>query len=137
MSYLIFNTCSVFVCFLSDIPEDADIAQCLLVPHFCSSRWREKEEIAKSPLFFFALQLTALIARLFLDLDSSPQQVTQHPAPTSPSILARPTQPLHPIIPLSAGCISDRWRDELPCLHPFHILSNARRKTFHGAFPLP
>lgn len=73
--------------------EDADVAKCLLLPHFSSSLWRENEQIAKSLFFFFffGLQLTALKSRLFLELDSSLHQVTQHPAPISPSILARPT----------------------------------------------
>lgn len=127
----------------SQIWEDADVAKCRQLPHFSSSRWRENEQIAQTLLFFFGLQPTALKSRLFRDSDSSLHQVTQHPAPIPPSILARPTQPLLPIIPLSAGCISDRRCDDFPCLHPSRILSlslslsNTRHQTFHGAYPPP
>lgn len=113
MSYLVINTCSMFVLFVfSQIWEDADVAKLVLLPHFSSSLWRQNNPMAKSLLFFFVLQLTALKSRLFLDLDSSLHQVTQHSAPISPSILVRPTQLILPSFlsvldaPQTAGVMS-------------------------------
>lgn len=66
----------------------------------------DKQVVSSSVSYFSFLQLTAPKSQVWLELDSSLYQVTQHPPSLHSSISTWPTQPLFPFISLPAGFIS-------------------------------
>lgn len=86
-------------------------------------------------LFFFPLQLAAPKSRVWPVLDSSLQQVTQHPTSLHPSISTQPTQSLLPFISSCTGFILDchsvsELRHNIsPCLSLYSTCSVSQTHT--------
>lgn len=119
LNYLISNTrrcCTqsgtfAFSLFVQ-IRERGDVVKWQLSPHFSSvfhlrrGEKTDKQVVSSSVSYFSFLQLTAPKSQVWLELDSSLYQVTQHPPSLHSSISTWPTQPLFPFISLRAGFIS-------------------------------
>lgn len=120
LNYLISNTrrcCTqsgtfAFSLFVQ-IRERGDVVKWQLSPQFSSvfhlrrgGKKTDKQVVSSSVSYFSFLQLTAPKSQVWLELDSSLYQVTQHPPSLHSSISTWPTQPLFPFISLRAGFIS-------------------------------